>query len=109
MTHLRRRKLIGIVLLMVGVSCSAVIILYALRQNINLFYTPSQVFAGEAPINHPFRLGGLVKKNSVHHNKTDLQVSFSLTDNIHEIQVSYNGILPDLFREGKGAIVEGEL
>ena len=83
--------------------------LYALRQNINLFYTPTQVISGEAPINHPFRVGGMVKKGSLHRDKESLLVEFIISDFNKEIKLAYTGILPDLFREGQGIVAHGKL
>lgn len=105
----RRQRLFLLVVIMLGLGLAASLALYALRQNINLYYTPSQVLAGQAPHNHPLRLGGLVKKGSISHAKTGLQVNFVVTDLVNDIPVSYNGILPDLFREGQGVVVQGQL
>lgn len=83
------------------------LILYALSQNINAFMTPHEI--STAMINKTVRLGGIVKANSVKRSKEDLQVSFIITDNKRDILVNYEGILPDLFREGKGVLAEGRL
>jgi cytochrome c-type biogenesis protein CcmE len=105
----RKQRLSYLVFIMLGVSIAIALALYALRQNINLYYTPSQIIKGQAPKNHSFRLGGLVEKGSIVHAKTGLEVGFIITDLVHNIKVSYNGILPDLFRDGQGVVVQGQL
>jgi len=107
MHPIRKRRLQFITLLIFGISGAAALILFALRQNINVFYTPTQVKEHEAPQNHLFRLGGLVKKGSFRRGTKDLDVSFVLTDLKTEVTVHYQGILPDLFREGQGIVTEG--
>ena len=89
------------------VSIAAALVLNALNSNIALYVTPSEVAAGKAPHNAAFRIGGLVKNGSLRRN--DLTVHFVVTDTVREIPVAYTGILPDLFKEGKGAVVEGRL
>lgn len=106
---IRKRRLQLIVFIIVGIACAASLALYALKQNINLFYTPTEVSAGAAPFNHRFRLGGMVKTNSVQRDAHSLLVSFVVTDLTHETKVNYTGVLPDLFREGKGVVAEGQL
>jgi cytochrome c-type biogenesis protein CcmE len=106
----RKRRLAFVLLLILCVSLALALALFALNQNINLFFTPAQTAKGEAPLHHPFRIGGIVKTGSVHH--TDgLNVVFILEDKDkkHDIKVFYNGLLPALFREGQGIIVEGQL
>jgi cytochrome c-type biogenesis protein CcmE len=83
--------------------------LYALQQNINLFYSPSQIAAGEAPLGRNIRIGGLVVPGSVQRDSNSLRVAFTLTDNAKQVRVSYEGILPDLFREGQGIVARGVL
>lgn len=108
MNKQRARRLYYILLLLAGLSLATGLILYSLKQNINLFYTPTQALASPIPLGHHFRLGGQVKPGSIQREKNNLGLRFILTDLHHEIPVSYNGILPDLFREGKGAIAEGQ-
>lgn len=105
----RKQRLLFLLIILLGLGLAASLALYALRQNINLYYTPSQVIAGQAPAKHSFRLGGLVKQGSVKHAKTGLKLSFIITDLTHDIGVNYEGILPDLFREGQGVVVQGQL
>lgn len=90
-----------------SLAVAAVLVLNALDSNIALYVTPSEVAAGKAPQGKAFRIGGLVKDGSVKRN--DLTVRFVITDTAKEIPVAYTGILPDLFREGKGAVVQGRL
>jgi cytochrome c-type biogenesis protein CcmE len=80
-----------------------------LRQNISLFYTPTQIAAGEAPQQHHIRLGGMVEKNSILRGQKGLEVQFKITDFNRTITVTYTGILPDLFKEGQGVVAEGQL
>ena len=90
-----------------SLAVAAVLVLKALDSNIALYVTPSEVAAGKAPQGKAFRIGGLVKDGSV--KRSDLTVRFVITDTAKEIPVAYTGILPDLFREGKGAVVQGRL
>jgi len=96
----RRQQLVFLLLILFGVGTAAGFVLYALKQNINLFYTPTQIANGEGKGERSVRVGGLVKKGSVQRSGPDLQVSFILTDTAKEVRVNYRGILPDLFREG---------
>ena len=89
------------------VSIAAALVLNALNSNIALYVTPSEVAAGKAPHDAAFRIGGLVKDGSLRRN--NLTVHFIVTDTVREIPVAYTGILPDLFKEGKGAVVQGRL
>ena len=104
----RKQRLLIIFVILGGVSIAAGFIGYALRANINLFFTPSQIVAGEAPAGKLIRVGGLVVEGSVARGK-DLFVTFDLTDTAKTMSVSYRGILPDLFREGQGIIAQGQL
>jgi cytochrome c-type biogenesis protein CcmE len=92
-------------LLAVGVA--AALVLNALNSNIALYVTPSDVVAGKSPKGQAFRIGGMVKDGSV--KRDNLTVHFVVTDMVKEIPVAYTGILPDLFKEGKGAVVQGKL
>lgn len=109
MNSIRRKRLIWVMVALLGTGIAVGLVLYALRQNISLFYTPSQVVNHEVPAGRLFRLGGMVQKGSVHHAKQGLLVSFVLTDFKKAITVQYNGILPALFREGQGIVTEGRL
>ncbi len=109
MNPVRRKRLTGVIIAMLGVAIAIGLALYALRQNISLFYTPSQIVSHEAPHGRTFRLGGMVEKGSVKYAKKGLLVSFVLSDLKKTATVKFNGILPDLFREGQGIVAEGRL
>ena len=102
--HKRTALIIGGLL---SLAIAATLVLNALGRNIALYITPSEIAAGKAPSGKSFRIGGLVKAASI--KRQDLTVHFVLTDTVKEISVSYTGILPDLFSEGKGAVVHGRL
>jgi cytochrome c-type biogenesis protein CcmE len=89
------------------VGIAAALVLNALNSNIALYVTPSDVAAGKSPKGQAFRIGGLVKEGSL--KRDNLTVHFVVTDLAKDIPVSYTGILPDLFKEGKGAVVQGRL
>jgi cytochrome c-type biogenesis protein CcmE len=96
-------------LAIVGVGAAAALALNALKSNISYFFSPSQVLAKEAPADHVFRLGGLVTKGTVRRAEDGLTVTFDVTDMARTVKVSYTGILPDLFKEGQGAVARGKL
>ena len=89
------------------IGAAAALILNAFEENLVFFFTPTQVAAGEAPKNRAFRIGGMVKEGSV--QRDGVNVRFIVTDTAHDIPVTYTGILPDLFREGKGVVAQGKL
>lgn len=89
---------------LVAVGIASALVLNALNSNIALYVTPSDVFAGKAPKSQQFRIGGLVKEASL--RRDNLTVHFVITDRAQDIPVAYTGILPDLFKEGKGAVVQ---
>src|SRR5215208_6870088 len=89
------------------VGVAAALVLNALNSNIALYVTPSDVVAGKSPRGQAFRIGGMVKDGSL--RRDNLTVHFVVTDLAKDIPVSYTGILPDLFKEGKGAVVQGRL
>lgn len=109
MKPVRMRKLAVIVLLLIVVGSAIALVLYALRQNISLFYTPTQIALGEAAGTHAIRAGGMVVPGSIERASGDLTVRFKITDYQHTIEVVYRGILPDLFREGQGIVAQGQL
>jgi cytochrome c-type biogenesis protein CcmE len=90
-----------------SLGIAATFVLKALDSNIALYITPSEVISGKVPQGNAFRVGGLVKSGSI--QRQDMTTHFIITDTVKEIPVSYTGILPDLFREGKGAVVQGRL
>lgn len=101
----KRAAIISGGLAVLGIA--AALVLNALDSNIALYVTPSDVIAGKAPKGKAFRIGGLVKEGSV--KRENLTVRFVITDVAHDIPVAYTGILPDLFKEGKGAVIQGRL
>lgn len=105
----RKRRLILVSGLIGLVAIAAGLTLYALRSNINLFFTPSEVAAGKAPYGRTMRIGGMVKEDSVVRESDSLEVSFVVTDFAEDVSVRYDDILPDLFREGQGVVVIGRL
>jgi len=109
MSPKQKQRFIIVAVLVIGLGTGVALVLKALNKNINLFYTPTQVAAGEVPPNDHFRVGGLVIPGSVEKAKGELKVAFKLTDTAHEVQLEYTGILPDLFREGQGIVAEGKL
>ncbi len=109
MNPARQRKIIILLTSAIVLSIALGLILYALRQNINLFYTPTQIVKGQAPLQRNIRAGGMVEKGSFSRAKQGLAVEFKITDFNQSVVVSYTGILPDLFREGQGVVVEGQL
>lgn len=105
----RKQRIILITLLLAGLSVAVGLTLLALKENINLFFTPSQINAGEAPQGIAFRIGGMVVSDSVSRSEQDLSVTFAVTDTAQSVPVTYTGILPDLFREGQGIVALGRL
>lgn len=101
-----------LLLVSIGLSTLAVataLVLSAFQQNLVFFFSPSQILTGEAPRGHRFRLGGMVEASSLRRQADGLTVRFVVTDNAHSVPVQYRGILPDLFREGKGVVTAGKL
>jgi cytochrome c-type biogenesis protein CcmE len=103
----RRIAIVGSGLAAFGLA--ALLVLNALRSNLVFFFSPSQVAASAAPRNGAFRIGGLVEAGSVQRGSDGLTVRFVVTDLAQRVPVSYRGLLPDLFREGKGVVVAGRL
>tara|TARA_R110002167_G_scaffold241351_1_gene446676 strand:+ start:674 stop:1141 length:468 start_codon:yes stop_codon:yes gene_type:complete len=105
----RKQRLILVLFLVFGFSVVLGLALYALSENINLFYNPTQIASGEAPEGSRIRAGGMVVEGSVSRDTETLANKFSLTDYNATIQVEFIGILPDLFREGQGIVALGRL
>ena len=105
----RRKILLSVIFIVAGMGTATALALKAFQSNLLYFYSPSQVAAGEAPTARPFRIGGLVVDGSVVRDPESLVVKFTLTDTAKEIDVTYDGILPDLFREGQGIVANGNL
>ena len=103
----RHKRAVIIVGALIAIGIAAVLILNALNSNIALYVTPSEVAAGKSPAGQVFRIGGMVKDGSV--KRDGLTVNFVITDMVKDIPVAYTGILPDLFKEGKGAVIQGRL
>ncbi len=103
----RHKRALIIVAGLVAIGVAALLILNALNSNIALYVTPSEVSAGKAPKDQAFRIGGMVKDQSV--RRDGLTVHFVITDLVKDIPVAYTGILPDLFKEGKGAVIQGRM
>jgi len=90
-----------------ALGIAAALVLNAFQSNLVFFFTPSQIASGEAPKGRTFRVGGMVKTGTV--KRDNMTVSFTVTDTAKEVNVTYTGILPDLFREGKGVVAQGKL
>lgn len=105
----RKKRLILIGLMIGAVAIAVTLMLNAFQKNLLFFFSPTQVMAGEAPVGHPFRIGGLVLPGSLHRDPDGLTVRFDLTDNAEKVTIAYTGILPDLFREGQGIVSMGKL
>ncbi len=111
----RRKKRLALVLfLLIGISATVGLIIYALNQNMNLFYTPTELIEGrrdgiKPEVGQRLRVGGMVVANSVVRDPESLRVSFQVADIGPAVTVIYEGILPDLFREGQGIVAQGEL
>ncbi|KTB78387.1 cytochrome c maturation protein CcmE [Pseudomonas syringae] len=109
MKPLRKKRLLIILAVLAGVGLALSLALSALKKNINLFYTPSQIANGEAPQNVRIRAGGMVEKGSLQRSADSLDVRFVVTDFNKSVTITYRGILPDLFREGQGIVALGKL
>ena len=118
MNPVRKKRLIIVLAILLGVSATVGIGLMALQQNINLFYSPAQIAQGEAPTDMRIRAGGLVKEGSVRilnseqaniEDKTIVTRQFVITDGFQDVTVEFTGFLPDLFREGQGIVAQGKL
>lgn len=110
MNRQRRARLAATAFLLVGVAATVALALTALNENVNAFHPPERVANGEAPVGVTIRAGGMIASGSVERDATGLGVSFALEDfQGHSFRVRYVGILPDLFREGQGALVTGQL
>jgi cytochrome c-type biogenesis protein CcmE len=109
MTPTRKRRLITVLLILAVLAVAAVITVWSLQQNLLYFQSPSELQEQAMPEGRSFRLGGLVKPGSVKRGEEGLEVSFLVTDGRAEVPVRFEGILPDLFREGKGVIAIGAM
>lgn len=107
MTPTRKRRALIVVALIVGIGAAASVAVVSLNENMMFFISPSEVHTQELPPDRQFRLGGLVVDGSIKHADEGLQVQFDVTDGAYEVPVVFNGILPDLFREGQGIVAHG--
>ncbi|TGD75196.1 cytochrome c maturation protein CcmE [Mangrovimicrobium sediminis] len=108
--HPVRKQRLYLVLFLVAFSSIAIgLVVYGLRGNINLFFPPAEVAAGKAPLGQSIRVGGMVVDGSIQRSEHNLEVRFELTDYAATVPVIYEGILPDLFDEGQGAVASGQL
>jgi cytochrome c-type biogenesis protein CcmE len=105
----RRQRMLAVGLVVVGIAVAATLVLRALDENMMYFFGPSEIAEGLAPQGEPFRLGGLVVEGSVQREPGNLEALFDVTDNVATVTVSYTGVFPDLFKEGKGVIANGTL
>jgi cytochrome c-type biogenesis protein CcmE len=106
----RRHKRLGFIVAgLAGLAIAAALVLSAFQENLVFFFSPSQVAAKEAPIGRTFRVGGLVQAGTVQRESDGLTVRFVVTDTAQSIPVVYKGILPDLFKEGKGCVAQGKI
>lgn len=105
----QKKKFIIIITLLIILALATALVLYALKQNINLFYTPTQLLHTQLKPQQVIRIGGYVKNKSVQFDSSGKAVTFMITDRQHEITVQFQGILPNLFREGQAVVVTGKL
>jgi cytochrome c-type biogenesis protein CcmE len=105
----RRRRLLWIAGIALAVSGTSWGVIRAFNDNMVFFYTPTQLLAGEAPGGRSLRIGGMVEAGSLEREAGTLTIRFRITDQQHTVPVTYTGVTPDLFKEGKGAVAQGEL
>ncbi|NVJ67973.1 MAG: cytochrome c maturation protein CcmE [Gammaproteobacteria bacterium] len=105
----RKKKLLTILSALVLLSIAVALLLYAIRNSLDVFYEPTRVVNGDAPLDKTIRVGGLVTVGSVKYAKDSLYVEFDITDNQEVITITFDKSLPDLFREGQGIMAEGKL
>lgn len=109
MNPVRKRRLMLVALVMLAAAVAAVFISMALQENINYLHTPSEVRTGKVPDSARFRLGGVVCEGSVARTAGSLEVRFAITDRVRQVPVTFNGILPDMFKEGTSVIATGTM
>ncbi|MBU3656956.1 MAG: cytochrome c maturation protein CcmE [Rhodocyclaceae bacterium] len=103
----RQKRFALIIGALAVLGTAAALVLNAFEENLVFFFTPTQVVSGEAPKHRAFRIGGMVKEGSV--QRDGVNIRFVVTDTANDVPVTYTGILPDLFREGKGVVAQGKL
>jgi cytochrome c-type biogenesis protein CcmE len=105
----RKQRLIIVLFIVFGAATAVGLSMYALNQNINLFYSPTDIVDNKAPEGTRIRAGGMVVEGSVIRDTQSLNVKFDMTDYANSVTVSFTGILPDLFREGQGIVAQGSM
>src|SRR5688572_32938620 len=105
----RHKRIIFICAALAAIGVAAFLVLGAFRENLVFFFSPTQVAAKEVPVNKTFRIGGLVGEGTLKKDPDGLTIRFTVTDTAHSIPVVYKGILPDLFKEGRGCVAQGRL
>lgn len=105
----RHRRFAWIAAGLAALAVAAALVLNAFRSNLVFFYSPSQILSNEAPRGRPFRIGGLVENGSLKRDPDSLAIRFVVTDTVQKVPVAYTGLLPDLFKEGKGVVAQGSL
>ena len=109
MTPTRKRRLIAFSLILLAVAIATALTVFALSQYQTYLFSPSEVLDGKAPAASVFKLGGIVREQSVQRANDSLKVDFVVTDRFHDMPVVYTGILPDLFREGQSIVATGRM
>lgn len=105
----RKQRLMIVLFIVFGAAVAVGLVMYALNQNINLFYSPTDIVEGKAPESTRIRAGGMVVEGSVQRDTQSLLVEFGMTDYANTVNVQFTGILPDLFREGQGIVAQGAM
>ena len=105
----RTKRALAIVVALAALGIASALVLQAFQSNLVFFFSPTQVMANEAPRERSFRIGGLVEMGSIERDTQGLTVRFAVTDMAQKIPVTYTGLLPDLFKEGKGVVAQGKL
>jgi cytochrome c-type biogenesis protein CcmE len=105
----RHKRLLLLTGALAALGIATLLVLSAFRKNLVFFFTPTQILSGEAPRSRSLRIGGMVQDGSLQRQADGVTVSFVVTDLAHSVKVNYRGILPDLFKEGKGVVAEGRL
>ena len=109
MHPVRKQRLQIVFFILLATALAVGFLMFALRDNINLFYPPSDVAEGKVPFDKSIRVGGMVVPGSIERSQGSLDISFTVTDYAEQVNVEYNGILPDLFDEGQGVVATGKL
>ena len=109
MNPLRKQRLYALIAVLIGSLLATWLVISALSENMNLFYSPSEILEADIDENVLIRAGGMVKQGSIEKSKDSLNVRFTVTDYQNELIINYEGILPDLFDENAGVVVRGNL